>query len=124
MATINFRLYGDQIYGLTNKYLDEYISPEITKEDFTTQFKSGKLSYENLTSKKIIQINPIILLEELYIKKIDINIPNETENLSIYLDNTKVVINLSDIKNDEIEKMIIEQRKELITKFIDFVIKK
>ena len=67
MTSINFRLYGDQIYGLTQKYLTEYISPEIIKEDFTTQFKSGKLSYENISTKKQIQINPQIFLDELNI---------------------------------------------------------
>ena len=124
MTTINFRLYGEQIYGLSQKYLTEYISPEIVKEDFITQFKSGKLSYENLSTKKQIQINPQISLDELTIQKIDINIPNETENLSIYLDNVKSVIQLSDITDDQIEKMIIDERKELIDKFKDFVIKK
>lgn len=34
MSSINFRLYGDQIYGFGNKYITEYISPEIAKEDF------------------------------------------------------------------------------------------
>ena len=54
----------------------------------------------------------------------DINIPNETENLSIYLNNIKAVINLTEINNDEIEKIIINERKNLIDKFIDFAIKK
>ena len=124
MSSINFRLYGDQIYGLTSKYLTEYISPEILKEDFTTQFKAGKLSYENISTKKMIQINSQICLNNLNILKIDINIPNETENLSIYLDNLKAEINLIDISDDEIEKMIINERKELIDKFMAFVIKK
>ena len=124
MSSINFRLYGDQIYGMTSKYLTEYISPEILKEDFTTQFKAGKLSYENISTKKTIQINSQISLDNLNIQKIYINIPNETENLSLYLDNMKVEISLNEINDNEIEKMIINERKELIDKFIDFVIKK
>ena len=124
MTTINFRLYGEQIYGLSQKYLNEYISPEIIKEDFLSQFKSGKLSYENISTKKQIQINPQISLDELSIGKIKLNIPNETENSSIYLDNTKFVLQLSDINEDQIEKIIIDERKALIDKFIAFVIKK
>ena len=123
MTSINFRLYGDQIYGLTQKYLTEYISPEIIKEDFTTQFKSGKLSYENISTKKQIEIKPQISLNELNIEKIDINIPNETDNLSINLNNVKAIINLFEINNDDIEKILIEERKGLIDKFMAFVIK-
>ena len=37
MTSINFRLYGDQIYGLTQKYLTEYISPEIIKDKGDTR---------------------------------------------------------------------------------------
>ncbi len=124
MSSINFRLYADQIWGLSQKYITEYISPEIEKEDFTTKFKSGRLAYDNISTKKIIQINPQISLEELKIQKIDINIPNETENLSIYIDKVKTVISLSDISNEEIEKMIINERKDLIDKFMAYVVKK
>ena len=124
MSKINFRLYGEQIYGLTQKYMNEHISPEIEKEDFLAKFKSGKLSYENISSKKQIQINPKIFLDELSLGKIEINIPNETENTSIYLNNAKFVIALSDLNDEEIEKIIIDERKALIDKFIAFVIKK
>ena len=44
MSKINFSLYGDQIYGLSNKYLQEYINPEIKKEEFLTSFKSGQFA--------------------------------------------------------------------------------
>ena len=94
MSSFNFRLYGDQIYGLSQKYLNEYISPEIEKEDFLEKFKSGKLLFENLSTKKQIQINQNIQLDELNIQKIDVNIPNETENLSIYLNNVNAMITL------------------------------
>ena len=124
MTSINFRIYADQIWGFSQKYITEYISPEIEKEDFTTKFKSGKLSYDNLSTKKVIPINPQMSLDELNIQKIDVNIPNETENLSIFLNNAKAVISLSEISNDEIEKMIINERKGLIDKFMAFVIKK
>ena len=124
MSSINFRIYGEQIYGFTNKYLTEYISPEFDKEEFLNKFNSGQLSYENISIKKAISINLQINLDELTIEKVDINIPNETENLSIYLNNIKAVINLLEINNDDIEKIIINERKALIEKFIDFTIKK
>ena len=123
MSSINFRLYGDQIYGFSNKYIAEYISPEIAKEDFLSKFESGKLSYENISTKKIIPISNQISLDELNIEKIDINIPNETENLYIYLKNVKSLVSLSEISEEEIENIIINKRKDLIDKFIDFVIK-
>ena len=123
MSSINFRLYGDQIYGFGNKYITEYISPEIAKEDFLSKFESGKLSYENISTKKIIPISKQISLDELNIEKIDINIPNETENLYIYLKNVKSLVSLSEISEEEIENIIINKRKDLIDKFIGFVIK-
>ena len=123
MSSINFRLYGDQIYGFSNKYITEYISPEITKEDFLSKFESGKLSYENISTKKTIPISKQISLDELNIEKIDINIPNETENLYLYLKNVKSLVSLSEISDEEIENIIINQRKDLIDKFIEYAIK-
>ena len=41
--SINLRIYADQIYGITQSYMKEYISPEIIKEDFINNFKAGKL---------------------------------------------------------------------------------
>ena len=52
MSSINFRLYGGQVYGFGNKFLTEYISPEIAKEDFLSKFEAGKLFYENISTKK------------------------------------------------------------------------
>ena len=120
MSAINFRLYGEQIYGLSQKYMHEYISPEIPKEDFVGKFKSGKLSYENISTNKEIQINPIILLNDLKIGKTEINIPNETENLSIYLNDVKTTLSLLEIKDNDLEKLLLDNRVALINSFISY----
>ena len=123
MKPIDFRLYGDQVYGYFNKILKD-ISPEIEKEEFSKKFQSGELSYKNISTKNIIPISKQISLDKLNIEEIDIHIPNETENFSIYLNNIKSLISLSEISEEEIENVIINKRKDLIDKFIEFVIKK
>ena len=122
--SINLRIYADQIYGFAQSYMKEYISPEIIKEEFINNFKSGKLNYENISTKKEIKINPQINLEELSIQNFEINIPNETENLSLSIGNLKGICNLKEINDDEIEKIILAERKDLIEGFMNFVIKK
>ena len=122
--SINLRIYADQIYGFTQSYMKEYISPDIVKEEFINNFKSGQLSYENISTKKIIKVNPQANLEELNIQNFEIKIPNETENLSLYIGKLKAIVDLQEIKDEEIENIIITERKNLIEGFITFVIKK
>ena len=50
--SINLRIYADQIYGFAQSYMKEYISPEIVKEEFINNFKSGQLNYETISTKK------------------------------------------------------------------------
>ena len=122
--SINLRIYADQIYGFAQSYMKEYISPEIVKEEFINNFKSGKLNYENISTKKEIKINPQINLEELSIQNFEVNIPNETENLSLSIGNLKGIFNLKEINDEEIENIILTERKDLIEGFVNFVIKK
>ena len=70
MSTINFRLYGDQIYGLGSKYLNEYINPEINKEDFLTNFNNGLLELNITGIKRPINILPYISIKDLKTEKI------------------------------------------------------
>ena len=121
--SINLRIYADQIYGFTQSYMKEYISPDIIKEDFINNFKSGKLNYETISTKKKIRINPQIELSELNIQNLEINIPNETENLSLTFGKLKVLLDLNEINDDEIENIILLERKNLIEGFMNFVIK-
>ena len=122
--SINLRIYADQIYGFTQSYMKEYISPEIVKEEFINNFKSGQLNYETISTKKSIRVNPQVNLEELNIQNLEIKIPNETENLSLFIGKLKGIIDLQEIKDEEIENIIINERKNLIEGFINFVIKK
>ena len=122
--SINLRIYADQIYGFTQSYLNEYITPEIIKEDFINNFKSGKLNYELISTKKTIKLNPQINLDELIFENLEINIPDETGNLSIIFGKLKGALSLNEVMDNEIEKIILEERKTLIEGFIKFVIKK
>ena len=124
MSTINFRLYGDQIYGLASKYLTEYITPDINKEEFVTNFKNGKLDLNITNLKKPITIAPHILIKESKVEKIEINIPDEKENFIFKLSKLKVMIKISQINDMQIESLIIEKRKKLIEKFIKETINK
>ena len=122
--SINLRLYADQIYGFGKSYMSEYLSPEIVKEEFINNFKSGKLKYETISTKKSIKLNFQVNLSELKIQNFELNIPNETENLSLYIGKMKAILDLNEINDEEIESIILNERKSLIEGFINFVIKK
>ena len=124
MSTINFRLYGDQIYGLALSKLKDRITPEIDKEEFTKMFQEGEIKYDNIQNKEKIVIHPQMTIDNLQIEKIKLNIPNETENFSVNLSGIKTTIELFDIKESEIENIIIQKRKDLIEKFIAYAVKK
>ena len=124
MSSINFRLYADQIYGLACSKIKDYITPEIEKEQFTTMFKEGQVKYDNIQSKQKISVHPQLTINNLQIEKLFLNIPNETENFSMSLSGVKTTVELFDIKENEIEQLIIEKRKSLVEKFIAFAVKK
>ena len=124
MSTINFRLYGDQIYGLALSKVKDRITPEIEKEEFTKMFQDGEIKYDNIQNKEKIVIHPQMTIDNLQIEKIILNIPNETENFSINLSGVKTTIELFNIKENEIENIIIQKRKDLIEQFIAYAVKK
>ena len=43
MSKINFRLFADQIFGFISKPFNEYLTPQLIKENFSKQFKEGNL---------------------------------------------------------------------------------
>ena len=124
MSSINFRLYGEQIYGLALSKIKDYITPEIEKENFITMFKEGQLKYENIQNKEKISVHPQLTINKLQIENLFLNIPNETENFSMNLSGVKTTIELFDISENEIEKIIIEKRKTLVENFIAYAVKK
>jgi len=124
MSTINLRLYGDQIYPNISKYLSTYINPEIQKEEFISMYKNGKVEIKQISLKEKLSLNPQIKMENASIEELKLNIPNEEENFSIYLNNMKCSLLFSDIKDDEIEKLLIENKKKLIDEFIKYSVAK
>ena len=124
MSSINFRLYGDQIYGLAISKLKDKITPEIAKEEFTTNFKAGKIEYLNIKNINKFILNPQISINNLQIGIILMNIPNETENFSMDVSGIKTELELFDINENDIEKILINKRKDLINKFIEYAVKK
>ena len=115
---INLRLYGEQIYPTISKYLSDYISPEIQKEEFLEKYKNGSVELNNISLKKKIEQNPQIKIENASIGELKLHIPNETENFSIYLNNMKCFLILSDIKEEDIESILKDNKKKLIDEFI------
>ena len=87
-------------------------------------FKEGKIKYDNIQNKEKINVHPQLTMTNLQIEKLFLNIPNETENFSMNLSGVKTIIELSEINENEIEKLIIEKRKNLIEKFIAYAVKK
>ena len=124
MDSINFRLYGEQIYGLACSKIKDYITPELEKESFNTMFKEGQVKYDNIKNKQKISVNPQITINNLEIEKLILNIPNETGNFSMNLSGVKTTLELNEISENEIENIIIDKRKNLIEKFISRAVKK
>ena len=123
MSTINFRLYGDQIYGLGSKYLNEYINPEINKEDFLTNFNNGLLELNITGIKKPINILPYISIKDLKTEKIEINIPDEKTNFVLKLNKLRMMLTINALDDNQILDIIVNKRKKLIEKFIKETIK-
>ena len=124
MTNINLRLYGEQIYPNISKYLSTYISPEIQKENFLEMYKNGNIEYNQISIKEKIIFNPQISIENASLEDIKLHIPNEQDNFSLYLNNVKCLLILSNIKEEEIEKILIDKKKELINDFIKYAIDK
>ena len=124
MSTINFRLYGEQLFGFTNKYLTEYITPDIEKEEFLTTFKNGLVTLNEVKSKKSIIFSPQMTLEKFSMGELKLTIPDETGNFAITSNDIKLEISLNNIKDEDIEKILISEKKNLIENFMDYAIKK
>ena len=124
MSSINFRLYGDQIYVLACSKIKDFITPDLEKEQFTSMFKEGQLKYDNIQNKQKISVNPQITINNLQIEKLFLNIPNETENFSMNLSGVKAMVELFDINEKDLENIIIQKRKNMIEEFISFAVKK
>ena len=123
MSKINFQLYGDQIYGLSSKYLQEYIKPEINKESFLTSFKNGLMDINISGLKKQINIFPHLIIKDLNSEKIIIDIPDENSNLSLKISKLKLMLIVKELTEEEILSLLITKRQKLVKKFIKEAIK-
>ena len=124
MSNINLRLYGEQLYPNISKYLTKYISPEISKEDFLSSYKNGILEIKSLKLKEKLLIHPQILIEDTFIEEVKINVPDDKSNLEIYLNNIKCNLSVSELNEEELEKIMINDRKKIIDDFIKYAINK
>ena len=118
MSNINLRLYGEQVFGLSSSFLNEYLSPTLDKENFLSMFKNGLLKYENINIKKEITLHPTITINKLLLNSLEVNIPDENDHLNINIEGIKTTLFLSEINEDIYEEMIINQKNNLKEKFI------
>ena len=124
MAKINLRLYGEQIYPNISNILSKFISPEIGKEDFISMYKKGNIELKKILLKESFFIQPQMKIENASISYTNINIPDENENFGISLSDIKCLVSISDIDENEIEKILIEEKKKLIDDFLNYSFKK
>ena len=113
MSNLNLRIYADQFYGLYIPKLNNYISQQIDKDSFISSFKSGFLTYNNITTKTKINLNPTIILESVNINTINIKIPDEKTDLIIDTENFKINLLLSEINDNDLQELIIKEKNEL-----------
>ena len=118
MSDFNFRLYGDQVYGIFSGYFNDYISPDINKEQFLTMFKEGKLKYDNIKIKQKFNIYPQKSINSLNIQHICLDIPDEKGHLKINLKDVSCEMIISNISENQIKDILIKERKNLIDSFI------
>ena len=109
MSKINFRLYGDQIYGLSKTYLQEYISPEINKEEFLSSFKNGQINLSITGLQKELVILPQLILKDLKTEKLEINIPDEKSNMSLNISKLKVMFIIKELTEEQILSLLIKK---------------
>ena len=124
MSNLNLRIYAEQFYGLYIPKLNNYIFQQIDKDSFISSFKSGFLTYNNITTKTKINLNPTIILESVNINTINIKIPDEKTDLIIDTENIKINLLLSEINDNDLQELIIKEKNELKEKFIENIFNK
>ena len=125
MSKFNFRLYGDQIFGLFSGHFNKYISPELNKESFLSMFKDGRLKYSNMTLKQSMEIYPQITINSLSIKNLFIDIPDEKgSSLKLNLNDVSCELLISNIKESQIKNILLKERNNLIDAFIKLALDK
>ena len=124
MSNINLRLYADQVYGLSSSFLNDYLSPSIEKEKFINMFKNGLVKYDKINTKKEIIIHSTLSINNLEINSLEINVPDENSHVIINIKGLKSILNLSEMNENNLEEIIISEKKELKEKFIKYLFNK
>ena len=122
-SNLNFRNFADQIFGFSNKFLNEFIIPEIKKEEFSKNFKEGFLLYNDVKLKKRneIKLNSFLILDFFEIKELNAIIPNETINLDLKLKNTKIYLKFLEFSNKIIENLLLINKKKSFENFVNYI---
>ena len=108
MSKINFRNFADQIYGFLNKKYDEYFEPQIIKNDFTSKFKEGNLTLNNIKFKenKQININEQLSINQFRINELNLFIPDENSIFEFIINDIKIEIKLNELNEKDFSKII------------------
>ena len=124
MTNINFRAFADQIYGLIQKNMTEYITPIISRENFKEMFNNGKLIINDLKLKedKNIQLTSDLDFSFFSCEELIVLIPDEKSNFEFLIKNAKGVINLIDLKYEKIEEIIISNIEKFTEKYLEYAI--
>ena len=124
MTNINFRAFADQIYGLIQKKMTEYITPIISREQFKEMFNNGKLIINDLKLKedKNIELTSEFNFSFFSCDEFIALIPDEKSNFEFSIKNAKGIINLIDLKYENIEELLISNIKKFTEKYLEYAI--
>ena len=129
MSKINCRTYGDLIYSECLPFISKYFTPEISQNEFTSMFRNGILIYKNIKSTQAISLKNFPLsINNFSVNFMELTIPNDEERddniFKLRINGAKIELILSDFSENDIEKILIYERKKLLSKFMQFVIQK
>ena len=121
MSNINFRTYSNIIYGLISKNMEEYIIPEISKEEFKKMFEEGELKINNIKLKEGKNFSlDFLIFDDFSCEELKILIPDEKSYFELFIKNIKCKINIIELNYENIEKLLISNIKNLTDKFIEY----
>ena len=123
MSNINFRNFGNIIFGLISKYMEQYINPTILKEDFIKMFEEIVFKINNLQFKNgnNFYLDFQFILNLFLCNEFTILIPDEKSCFELYFQNLQGDINLIDLNYEEMENFLISNTKNLTDNFIEIV---
>ena len=102
--------------------MEEYITPQISREEFIKMFENGELKINNLQLKndKILSYDSQFIFNTFLCEELTILIPDEKSSFEFYIKNIKCNVNLIELNYDNIEKLLISNVKKLTDKFIEY----